>query len=140
MKQKPDSSYSGQTAGFTLIELMIVVTVLAILGAIAYPNYRNYVIRSARSEAKAALVTLAAKQEQYFQNNKSYTSTLSDLKMNALTENGKYLVSIPAANNNSYTLQAVPQGGQAQDTECANFTLDSRGTKGASGPKGAECW
>ena len=126
--------------GVTLMELMIVLAVIGIMGAIAYPNYKNYVQRSARSEGKAALMTLASKQEQYFTNNKTYAANLADVNMTALTEGGKYQLEIVSATSNAYSLRAVPQGGQTQDTDCANLTLDSKGTKGASGSLGAECW
>lgn len=141
MKNKTSIFVSDRSQkGFTLMELMIVLTIVGILGAIAFPGYRNYVIRSARSEAKSALMTLASKQEQYFSNNKTYAANLSDVNMSALTEGGNYQIEIVSATSNSYSLRAVPQGGQADDSACMNFTLDSKGTKGASGPDGTECW
>ena len=135
------SGNSGnQGRGFTLIELMIVVLIIAVIGFIALPSYRDYVLRAARSEGKAALMTVASKQEQYYLDNKTYTSTLADLNVPATTEGGKYTVVIIAADATSYSLEAQPAGGQVDDTDCADLTLDSNGTKGASGPTGTECW
>ena len=62
--------------GVNLIELMIVVTIVAILGAIAYPSYRNQLMRSHRSEAKAALLQIQVAQEKWFLQNNAYTNTL----------------------------------------------------------------
>ncbi len=56
-----------------------------------------------------------------------------------ITENGTYSVDA-AADATSYTLTATPQGGQAQDTDCANLTLTSNSVKGASGTDTADCW
>lgn len=61
--------------GFTLIELMVVMVVIAILGAIALPSYRDYVRRSALTEAFTYLSDYRVKMEQYFQDNKSYDAT-----------------------------------------------------------------
>ncbi|MEH6617468.1 MAG: type IV pilin protein, partial [Porticoccus sp.] len=68
-----------KSRGFTLIELMIVVAIVAILVGIAMPNYREYVLRSNRAVAKGALLEVASRQEQYFLNNRSYTHLLADL-------------------------------------------------------------
>ena len=131
-----------KSSGFTLIELMIVVTVIAIIGAIALPGYRNYVIKASRSEAKSALTTAAAYEEQYFSSNKTYTTNLADLSLTALTESGKYSLSVDAPTATCpiaacFALTAAPQGGQTEDTECGDFTLNSSGEKGADS---ADCW
>ncbi len=126
--------------GFTLIELMIVVLIIAVIGFIALPSYRDYVLRSSRAEGKAALMTIASKQEQYYLDNKTYTATIADLNVPTTTESGKYTMVIIAADATSYSLEAQPAGGQVDDTDCADLTLDSNGTKGASGPLGADCW
>lgn len=60
--------------GFTLVELMIVVAIISILGAIAMPAYNQYVIKSARTQAKAALLDLAQMEERYFTNNAKYVA------------------------------------------------------------------
>jgi type IV pilus assembly protein PilE len=134
-------------AGVTLIELMIVVTVVAILGAIAYPSYRSYTLRAARSEAKAALMNAAARQEQYYLDNKTYTTTVGSggLNMSTTTENDYYVISVAAATascpiSTCYVLQATPQAGQADDTACATLTLDSKGARSATGTDPDNCW
>jgi len=135
-------------AGFTLIELMITVAVVGILAAVAYPSYRDQVLRSRRSEAKAALADTVGRQEKFLLNNKTYTATLgaSGLNMNATTESGHYLMSVVAPTASCpiarcYVVQAVPQGAQTNDTRCATLSITSRGQKLESGTGTvADCW
>jgi len=140
---------ANKEAGFTLIELMIVVLIVAVLGFIALPGFRDYSIRAARAEGKAMLVTASSKEEQFFLNNKTYTVTIAGitgLNMATLSESGKYQLSITAGTTGniatSYLLTATPQGGQTDDLDCYTFTLGSDGTKGiVTGTAAAtECW
>ena len=85
---KIKSCYS--VCGFTLIELLVTIVIAALIAAIAIPSYSDFVERSRRSEARAALGDLADRQEQFFLDNKTYTSSLGDLNVNANTENGYY--------------------------------------------------
>lgn len=62
-------------AGFTLIELMITVAIVAILAAIAYPSYRNYVLRGQLVDATNNLSALRANMERYYQDNRTYAAT-----------------------------------------------------------------
>ncbi|MFO7593603.1 MAG: type IV pilin protein [Pseudomonadota bacterium] len=121
--------------GFTLIELMMVVVILGILTAIALPQFTDYKMKSRRSEATSTLMQIAAQQEQFFMDNRSYTGNFTQLGYTAAgsvtTDNGYYSITISAAPVYSYTLTATPQGAQAGDTDCASFTLTNEGTKGA---------
>lgn len=117
------------TRGFTLIELVIAVAIVAILAAIAMPSYEQTLQRSRRSEAREALSDFAARQEQYFLDNKSYSTTVSALGRSATTENGYYVISVPAANALTYTLRATAQAPQNKDTDCATMEFTSRGNK-----------
>ena len=132
-----------RNAGFTLIELMIVVVVLAILAAIAYPSYLNYVRKARFSEAKEALFHLAAEAEQYYSDNKGYPKILADL--GHTLEDGKYLSKkivgelgddsyyslFISSTTTSYTLRAdpLPLGKQDKDKRCKSFTLNHKGEK-----------
>lgn len=138
--------------GFTLIELMIAVAVLAIIAAIAYPSYLDQVRASRRTDAKNALLEAAARQERFYSEYNTYTGTyVAGTGCTGLvcglgfadnqSPEGNYQMSITAANATSYTLQAAPQGDQASDTDCGNFTLNSLGVQGVSGTDPAgRCW
>jgi len=98
----------GKRSGFTLIELMIVVAIISILGAIAVPIYTHYVYRSRQLEAKTLLMALKTEQEQWRAENQTYTSTLSNLvdsnQMNAKAKG--YRLTIPSADSTSFNAQA----------------------------------
>ena len=129
--------------GMTLIELMIVIVIVAILASIAVPSYRQYVLRSHRTEAKAALMNVAAAQEKFYLQNNTYTDNLSDAPPTGLgipgtTEHGYYTVAIEAgADETAFTVTATPTGGQAADTRCASFSIDQAGVKTATN---TDCW
>jgi type IV pilus assembly protein PilE len=125
--------------GFTLIELMIVLVIVAILAAIAYPSYRDNVMRGRRAAARAALTELSARQEQFFLSNRTYTNALANLSVAATTEGGYYALSVAAATgacplSTCYVLQAAPQVAQATDS-CGTLSLSSEGAKAPAG-----CW
>ena len=143
MRKKP--RVGSKQDGFTLLELMIVVVIVGLLASVAYPSFRDQARRSARSDATTALSSAIARQEQYFADNKSYTATLADLDMTALTENGYYQIQVDAATTGCpltrcFAMRAVPQGGQAEDTACGSLTINSSGEKSATGSDGASCW
>lgn len=128
-------------SGFTLIELMIVVLVLGVIVAFAYPAYTEFVERSRRSEATEALQNVATLQENFYNDNKEYSTSLGELGMPTTTANGYYTLDPPLPGAavdgtiQSYTIRAQAQGGQASDTECATIQLDSNGNKTP-----ADCW
>lgn len=138
--------------GVTLMELLVVIAVLGTLAAIAVPSYRRYLIRSQRSEAKIALLQLQTAEEKYYLQNNAYTNDITGatnatppgLGMGSMTETRKYDLAVVTANNGqTYTATATPRagGGQADDVQCLNFTINERGTRGVSGPSGPEtCW
>ncbi|MCW2294385.1 type IV pilus assembly protein PilE [Pseudomonas sp. BIGb0408] len=136
---------NGQ-AGFTLIEMMVVVVIVGILAAIAYPNYTQYVQRGHRTEGQALLNDAAARQERYFNQNNAYVTAAADigkLGMNLSSNRsatGKYVFSVSKADGDGgYTLTATQQ---FNDTKCGNLTLTASGTRGvsASGASVSDCW
>ena len=146
--------------GITLIELMIVLMIVAILAGIAIPSYGNYVLRSNRTEARAALLALATAQEKYYLQCNTYVATLDDTKDNtcaatgvaasvkfpATSERGLYTIAVSAADAATWTATAtaVSTGRQQQDTNCRTYQLTSAGAKTAKNSSNAandaECW
>jgi type IV pilus assembly protein PilE len=137
--------------GVTLVELMVVIAVIGILAAIAIPSYRRYLIRSQRSEAKIALLALRTAEEKYYLQYNAYSSNVTGatdgtgLGLTNVSETGKYDIAVStfAADGQSYMATASPRtgGGQTDDSQCKNFTITDRGTRGVSGPEGPEfCW
>jgi type IV pilus assembly protein PilE len=127
-----------RAAGFTLIELMIVVAIVAILSAIAIPSYTNYVVRSSRSAAQSELLDLAAAQERIFLNSGAYTSSVTGaytgLSTGGLgitsgkTKDGRYTLSVALTGTVFYTLTAAPVAGTGQAGD-GNITMTSAGTR-----------
>ena len=98
--------------GFTLIELMIAVAILGIIASIAIPSYFEHVKRTARTEAITSLLDAANKQEQYFVDNREYTSTIADLGVSSTTENNFYTISVEVDNDaGTFTFKATPESG-----------------------------
>jgi len=137
------------TRGFSLIELMIVVAILAIIVAFAYPAYNDFVLDGRRAEGKAALTETAHRLERCFSAVGAYdnascnTTNLggANIANATATESGFYNVNASARTATTFTLQAVPQGIQATDTECGTLTLDHAGTEGITGTGSVnDCW
>jgi prepilin-type N-terminal cleavage/methylation domain-containing protein len=114
--------------GFTLIELMITVAIVAILAAIAYPNYRNYVLRGQLVDATNGLAALQANMERYYQDNRTYVSTGPFISPCAgASPIGAFTFSCTAGEPTaiSYKLQAVGSGSTAGFV----FTVDQTNLK-----------
>jgi type IV pilus assembly protein PilE len=128
--------------GVTLIELMIVILVIAVLASIAVPSYRQYVLRAHRTEAKAALLNVAAAQEKFYLQNNTYTNKLTDappagLGVPATTRNGYFNIAIGGADAATFTVTATATGTQTKDTRCLTFSINQLGQRTATN---ADCW
>ena len=150
-----------QQRGFTLIELMITVAVIAILSAIALPSYNAYVLRSHRAEAKNTLLAVAQRLEQNYTLESSYATArnaagnvaavddalIASWGLNQTPLNGTARYNITFSGNpttTAFTLFATPVGAQASDT-CGVMSLNNRNLKGAAGQNNRhqttrECW
>ena len=135
--------------GFTLMEVMIVVVIVAILVTVALPTYQGSIQKGRRSDGMSALMDAANRQEQYLLDRGTFTTDLTDLGFPAnplVSEEGFYSVTAAACGSGTiatcYLLTAAPRAGSPQidDTRCASLTLDSRGTRSATGTAAAECW
>lgn len=143
--------------GFTLIEVMVTVAIVAILAAIAMPFYSEFAKRGKRPDGHKLLLDAADRQEQYYFDHKTYTTTLSDLGFSGdpvESENGYYTLAVQAgvldASDGSidtgvggcsgiaqcYVVTATRASGQADDTACGDLRLDARGQKWATGCNG----
>ena len=107
--------------GFTLIELLIVVAIIGIIAAIAYPSYQQHVRKSARSDAQVGLLRMADLQEKFYLQNNRYGS---NTEVVALTDNGYYNLSVTVATASTFELSAAGTGAQATDTGCTTMTLN----------------
>lgn len=129
--------------GFTLIEVMIVVVIVAILASIAFPSYQEYVLRSNRTEGQALLSDAAARQERYFAQHNTYADTVTKLGLSsANSTNDLYELSISPNPTTSFTLTATPRDSQTRDTKCGTLTLNHQGARGRSGSAASvnDCW
>ncbi len=153
-------NFSARTAtGFTLVELMSVVLIIAILTIIAVPSYTNHVRKSRRIEAKSILLDIASREERYIATNGIYSSTATDLGFSGTwpqtVGSGYYTVAAPtvtAASLSSSTAAATPAkfsftatatGTQTKDTQCASFTIDQSGLQTSADSNGTAttgCW
>lgn len=121
-----------KNTGFTLIELMIVVVVIAILASIAIPAYSDYVTRSKRADGKAGLLAFQLEQEKFRANNPTY-ATAASLGLPANSPEGHYTISVSGAvTATSYDLTASPNASQ-NDPVCATLTIDESNNKSATG-------
>lgn len=103
---KTYTTYKSQVGGFTLIELMIVVAIIGLLAAIAFPNFLNYQCKARQSEAKYSLGIILTSQESYLAEYDMYASTLGSISFSQKPA-AKYSYSILNATSSVFTAQAL---------------------------------
>ncbi len=143
--------------GFTLIELVVTIVVLAILISVAVPAYTSQVRKTRRTEARTALLDLATREERYNSSTSVYSSTPADVGMAGAypitVGSGYYQITVcvaaalpctaDAGKGSTFFLTATPVGAQAGDAQCGSFTLDSTGVQAVTGTDAAtpsNCW
>lgn len=129
-----------KTRGFTLIELMIVVAIVAILAAVAIPSYQQYIQKSRRVDAKETLTRMAALQERFFFQNSAYTTDINDLGGETSPE-GWYRITMPVVTDSTFTIIATAIAPpQSNDTRCRSFSIDQALRQTATGTDSDNCW
>jgi type IV pilus assembly protein PilE len=140
-----------RSKGFTLIELMVVLAIVAILAAIAVPSYLGQVRKSRRADAIRTLSDLELRQERWRASHTAYTNTLTDLNSSSTLASDYYnlVASTPSTagtctctNANCYAFTATAKNDQISDSACATLVLANRcGTiSKTSTPAGNKCW
>jgi len=136
-----------QQKGLTLVEVMIVVAIIGILAAVAYPSYQEYVRRAARGDAQADMMEIAQNLERFFTLNNQYAATRAGaayvLPINQSPRSGgaryNFNIAFNAAGQ-GFVLQAVPTAAQAADA-CGTLTLTQTGQTAPNlGTDGRPCW
>ena len=131
------------SSGITMIELMVVTVIIAILAGIGYPMYRQYAVRSNRTEAKSELLQLTQTLEKCYTRSHDYEDCVADDDYN--TPTGNYRVQTKVnADGQSYTLTATPLGGQLEDDRCGALSITNTGLRQERGGKSIDpvnkCW
>jgi type IV pilus assembly protein PilE len=141
--------------GFTLIELIVAVAVVAILTAVALPSYQNYIRQAREPDAKQALLDLAAREERYYSLNNTYTSSSANLGYGGTGNvdvnlgtgaQADYVLTVSTSSATGYTLLATPLHDQLND-KCGSYQLDNFGNQlniypstGTTATTIAGCW
>ena len=141
--------------GITLMELMIVVAIIAMISAFAYPSYQDYIVNTKRTAATTTLLQIADRQQQFFMDNKSYANDLTTLGYTAnplwVADDGRtvvagnldavYIFGLVNVTPTEYLAFAVPVGQQqVRDTECGALTLNQASSRKAYGSEPDDCW
>lgn len=141
-------------AGFTIMEILIVLSIVGILSALVLPAYTKSAQKSRRADARSTLSDLATRQEKYYAQNDSYAASISPAgtglgwgKNTSLSDYYKLSVAVDSSCGtilNCYTLRARAIGSQTDDSDCQLLTLDNAGRKRAYNSQGQlstdKCW
>lgn len=140
--------------GFSLIEIMVALVIVAITASFALASYRHYLQRSYRLEAVESLLTAAAEQEKFHLAHGQYSDRLDagvgdnppGLRIPSVTSRRRYTLTVERADANAFRIAAMPleNGGQSDDLDCRQFTIDESGRRQSRDSAGndstSRCW
>ena len=135
------TSTNSRASGFSMIELMIVVAIIGILASVAMPMYREHVLESRRSEARAAIEEIRNRQYEFFQNYKRY-GNLTEISQPDTTPGGYYQLAVNAGALR-FSASATAIGNQTEDVDCTVFSVTSVDTfvsYDSSNNQTFDCW
>lgn len=129
----------------SLMELLVVMVIVGIISAIAIPGYRQYAIRTHRTDAKVALTSRAATLERCFTRYMAYNDAncTAATSLPETVQSGRYQIRITNLTATTFQLRAVPLGAQAADDDCAILTIDQGNNRNVTGNYAAtpeRCW
>jgi type IV pilus assembly protein PilE len=148
----------NRRAGFTLIEVLIVMAIFAILASLAYPHFAGALVRTKRTEGQVALIEALQRQERYYSQHNSYLAFSADAEDEAAAAEHWWSGASPASSAYELDARACPGqtlaecveirarpgtvrvDGRFRDPDCGALTLDSVGRQGAQGSTTARCW
>lgn len=125
--------------GFTLIELMIVIAILAIIAAVAIPSYNKYIEKSRRADGQSALLNAAQTMERCFTRTNTYVGCFTTADPGQASPEGFYNLRATTLTATTYVLSASPTGRQTSDA-CGTFTLNYLGERDDGGADHDRCW
>lgn len=149
-RRNPVEKTMNKQRGFSLMELMIVVAIAGIIGAVAYPSYMEQVRKTRRADCSGALVSLGSSLERFYSVNSTYlgaaaaganTGAPAVYATSCPVDGGtpNYNLTIQAATASTYALRAVPVGDQTKD-KCGTLTFSNTGLKGVTGATAGFTW
>jgi type IV pilus assembly protein PilE len=125
-----------RAAGFTLVEMLIAVSVASVLSSIAFPSFQGTLQKARRTDAYVALMQAQAAQERWRANRRDYASDLAAAGAPVRSSAGHYTLEVASADSDSYAIVAIATGSQARDVACRHLrlTMDGATVRYASGP------
>ncbi|MFA5959438.1 MAG: type IV pilin protein [Tatlockia sp.] len=122
--------------GFSLIECVIVIALIGILATFSYPAYQNALVRARRTDGQTALLQLALRMEQYYQQQQSYQRATVEILGSAYSPEHWYQLNLISQSDEDFALTATPLGAQAKyDSLCPLLRLNSAGLRAP-----LSCW